>query len=304
MIQVELAGLKLKNPMMNASGVLSVSSATLIEGAKYAGAVVTKSIGKDERPGNPNPTVVWYEAGVLNAMGLPNPGIHGFIPEIREYLASVKDTPLICSIFASTPEGFAELAKIAEDAGVHAIELNLSCPHEKGVGMEIGSSPDHVREITSAVKKVCRVPVFVKLTPNTDNIVKLASAAEDAKADGIVAINTLRAMHIDIWFRRPVLASGSGIGGLSGPAILPVGVRCVYEIYEAVDIPVVGAGGVSKWEDAVEYILAGASAVQVGTALLGGNWQLIPSMCERIEEYMKKEGINDFKDLVGAAHKA
>jgi dihydroorotate dehydrogenase (NAD+) catalytic subunit len=304
MLQIELAGLKLRNPLMNASGVLSVSPATLIEGAKHAGAVVTKSIGQEERAGNANPTIAWVDNGLLNAMGFPNPGMKEFIPEIKEYIAAVKETPLICSIFAADPEGFAELARMARDAGAHAVELNLSCPHAKGFGMEVGSRPESVRDITSAVKGACNLPVFVKLTPNTDNIVALASAAEDAKADGIVAINTLRAMKIDIGFKRPVLASNAGIGGLSGQGILPVGVRCVYEIYDEVDVPVVGVGGVSTWQDAVEYILAGASAVQIGTALIGGNWLLFHDICERLKDYVKKEGFNDIKAIVGSAHKA
>jgi len=304
MLQVELAGLRLRNPLMNASGVLSVSHATLIEGAKHAGAVVTKSIGLDAREGNPNPTVAWVDGGMLNAMGFPNPGMKDFAPEIKEYLAVVKDTPLICSIFAADAEGFAELARMARDAGAHAVELNLSCPHAKGFGMEVGSRPESVREITSAVKGACALPVFVKLTPNTSDVRALAAAAEDAKADAIVAINTLRAMKIDLGFRRPVLASNSGVGGLSGPVVLPVGVRCVYEIYDAVDVPVVGVGGICNWQDAVEYMLAGASAVQIGTALIGGNWLLFHDICDKLKEYAKREGFNDIKAIVGTAHKA
>lgn len=305
MLSVRLASLRLRNPVMNASGILGLSASTLAEAARHAGAVVTKSLGNAPLEGYPNPTVVVLETGLLNAIGLSNPGVDAFAEEVREYRSLVKDVPLICSIFARDPDSFADLARKVMDLGVDALELNLSCPHVRGHGAEIGAEPDRVREITAAVRSACgRFPLFVKVTPNTRDVAALAAAAEDGGADAIVAINTLRAMKIDIWFRRPVLASPSGIGGYSGKGVLPVGVRCVHEIFERVDIPIVGVGGISRWEDAVEYMLAGAAAVQVGTALECSDWSVLDTIVSGLEAYLKKEGLGSVQEIVGAAHTA
>ena len=264
-----------------------------------AGAIVTKSIGLKPREGYPNPTIVELEYGLLNAMGLPNPGIENFSEEIKK-LKQPK-VPIIGSIFGSNENEFVELAKKMESYGADAVELNMSCPHAKGYGAEIGSDPKLVNEITSKVKDSIRIPVFVKLSPNLMNIVDIAKAAEKGNADGLVAINTVKAMKIDLDLKMPVLANK--VGGYSGKAIKPIGIRCVYDISENVNIPVIGVGGVTDGEDALEYIMAGASAVQIGSGLYYREIDIFKKICKEIEAWMKENNYNNLTELVGVAHK-
>ncbi|MDH5622985.1 MAG: dihydroorotate dehydrogenase, partial [Candidatus Bathyarchaeota archaeon] len=263
-LATEIAGLKLANPTMLAAGVLGLTGSSLRKVAEAgAGAIVTKSLGLKPREGYSNPTVAQVDCGLLNAMGLPNPGVSHFGEEMRE----VKETgvPIIVSIYGFSSEEFAKAAEVAVNVGADALELNVSCPHVEETGAEIGSDPELVTEVVRKVKNKVDKPVFVKLTPNVANIVEVAKAAVETGAEAITAINTVRAMAIEIETTRPLLANK--IGGLSGPAIKPIAVRCVYEIYREVDVPVIGCGGITDWRDAVEFMLAGASAVQIGTAI-------------------------------------
>jgi len=298
-LKTAIAGLNIRNPTILASGILGVSADTLREVAHAgAGAVTTKSVGPKPRRGYPNPTVIQVECGLLNALGLPNPGIRNFAEEIRE-LNDLK-VPLIVSVYGFSPEEYAEVAAIAAESGADALELNLSCPHVKGAGAEIGQDPQTIIEVVTEVKNVVDKPVFAKLTPNVADIKELAEAAASAGADAITAINTVKAMAIDIETSRPILANK--FGGLSGGAIKPVAVRCVYEIYEAVDVPVIGCGGVRTWRDAVEFILAGASAIQIGSAIAYEDLAVFRSVTEGIDAYLEERGCRSVKEIVGLAH--
>ena len=264
-----------------------------------AGAIVTKSMGLEPRTGYPNPTVVQTDCGLLNAMGLPNPGISHFKEEIKE----LKNTgvPTILSIYGYSSEEFATVAETAVKMGADAIELNVSCPHVKKAGAEIGCDPLLLTEIVEEVKKKVAKPVIVKLTPNVANIGEIAKAAEEAGADAITAINTVKAMNIEIETGRPLLANK--FGGLSGPAIKPIAVRCVYDVYRSVDVPVIGCGGITSWQDAIEFMLAGASAVQIGTAIAFKGPEVFSSVAKGTDAYLKRKGFNNVKELVGLAHK-
>ncbi len=299
-LATEIVGLRLTSPTMLAAGILGLSGSFLKEVANACvGAVVTKSIGLKPRSGYPNPTIVQVDCGVLNAMGLPNPGIHKFIEEVTE--AKILGVPLIVSIYGFSLEEFGEVASYAVKAGADALELNVSCPHVEKTGSEIGQDPQLVKEVVTEVKKRVGKPVFVKLTPNVNDITEVAKAAVEGGADAITAINTVRAMAINVETAHPILASR--IGGLSGPAIKPIAVRCVYEIYREVDVPIVGCGGVTTWKDAVEFMLAGASVVQVGTAIAFKGLKVFKSINRGINLYLRKNGFRSVKDIVGLAHK-
>jgi len=299
-LKVEIAGLSLRNPTMLASGILGISADSLREVARAgAGAVTTKSVGLKPRRGYANPTVIQVDGGLLNAVGLPSPGIQKFAQEIRDL--SDLEVPLIVSIYGFSSEEYAEVAAVAIESGADALELNLSCPHVKGAGVEIGQNPKMIKEVVKGVKDAVDKPVFAKLTPNTANIAELAEAAVSAGADAITAINTVRAMAIDIETRRPILANK--IGGLSGGAIKPIAVRSVYEVYEAVDVPIVGCGGVRTWKDAVEFLLAGASAVQIGSAIAYEDLAIFRLVAEGVDSYLEKKGYKSVKEIVGLAHR-
>ena len=264
-----------------------------------AGAIVTKSIGLKPREGYPNPTIVELECGLLNAMGLPNPGIENFGEEVKKLKQS--KIAIIGSIFGSNANEFVELAKKMETYGADALELNMSCPHAKGYGLEIGSDPKIVNEITSKVKNATKIPVFVKLSPNLMNIVEIAKAAEKGNADGIVAINTVKAMKIDLDLKMPVLSNK--IGGYSGKAIKPIGVRCVYEIFKNIKIPIIGVGGITNGDDVLEYIMAGASAVQIGSGVYYREVDIFKKICKEIENWMKNNNYKNLSEVIGVAHK-
>jgi dihydroorotate dehydrogenase (NAD+) catalytic subunit len=298
-LSVDLCGLRFRNPTMLAAGVLDETGKSMAAIARAgAGAIVTKSIGKTARPGHPNPCVVELPHGLLNAMGLPNPGAEAFGPEIAE--AKKGGVPVIASVFGSSEDEFAELCRIMVKHGADAVELNLSCPHAKGYGAEIGADPDTVQAICKRAKKKLKVPLFAKLTPNTSSIADLARAAQKGGADAIVAINTLKGMCISPEAKMPILANR--FGGLSGPAVKPVGVRCVYEIFEAVKVPVVGVGGVSSARDALEYIMAGASAVQIGTAVWSEGPEVFTKVNGGLIKFMAENGFGTIREMVGVAH--
>ena len=296
----EVGNIKLGSPLILASGILGETAESMRRAMKNgAGGVVTKSIGLGPRDGYHNPTVYSFRDGLLNAMGLPNPGMDNYrhvIVKLRSEAGGI----VIGSIFGKDEEEFGKLAGAMSSLNVDALELNLSCPHAKGVGSEIGSDPDMVERIVSSAKAHSSVPVWAKLTPNTDDISSLALAAEKGGADAVVAINTIRAMAISAPLRRPVLANR--YGGLSGRAVKFVGLRCVYEIYEAVKIPVIGVGGIYAGEDAAEYLMAGASAVQIGTAVAERGPEIFSRVNRELTGFMKRERFGAVREMIGIAH--
>ena len=295
-LEVELFGLRFENPLILASGINDkVPEQWIRAHEEGAGGVVTKSIGIEPRKGYDNPTIVELPCGLINAMGLPNPGWKGFLEMVEGYTF---DFPLIVSIFGGTPKEFAFLAEKLSDVA-DAFELNLSCPHAKGYGMEIGQNPENVYEVVKAVKDTTDKPVIAKLTPNIDDITKLGLAAEKAGADAISVINTLKAIAIDIYARKPILSNR--VGGYSGPGVKPVALRAVYDLAKVLDIPVIGIGGITMWQDAVEFLLAGASALQIGTAVSLRGWKVFREINEGIEAYLESEGFSSVEEIVGLA---
>lgn len=295
-LEVELFGIRFENPLILASGINDkVPEQWIRAHEEGAGGVVTKSIGIEPRKGYDNPTIVELPYGLINAMGLPNPGWKGFLEMVEGYTF---DFPLIVSIFGGTPKEFAFLAQKLSDVA-DAFELNLSCPHAKGYGMEIGQNPENVYEVVKAVKDATDKPVIAKLTPNIDDITKLGLAAEKAGADAVSAINTLKAVAIDIYARRPILSNR--VGGYSGPGVKPVALRAVYDLAKVLDIPVIGIGGITTWQDAVEFLLAGASALQIGTAVSLRGWKVFREINEGIEAYLESEGFSSVEEIVGLA---
>ncbi|HWR25906.1 MAG TPA: dihydroorotate dehydrogenase [Methanosarcina sp.] len=295
-----LTGLELKNPTMLAAGVLGTTGASLCRVANEggAGAVVTKSIGPVPKIGHPNPSMVKLDCGFLNAMGLPNPSYPGFLHEM-EIAKKDSGVPVIASIFGGTASEFTEVAEGLLPAKPDAFELNLSCPHAEGYGAAVGSNPCLVEAVTAAVKDLVPVPVWVKLTPNVSDITGIGRAAESGGADAVVAINTLKGMAIDIESGYPVLGNRSG--GLSGKAVKPVAVKCVYDLYNALEIPVIGVGGISSWQDAVEMMMAGAAAVQIGSAVYD-KVDIFSEINAGIEAFLQKKGYSNVKKLIGISH--
>lgn len=297
-ISTRLNSLSLSNPTMLASGIMDEDAGSMQRVLESgAAAVVTKSIGFHPRNGHPNPTFVDLDFGILNAMGLPNPGVIIYIEELKE----LKKNPCIVvgSIFGSTAIEFKKIAKEMIPY-VDAFELNLSCPHAKGYGLEIGQDPVFVSEITKAVVTTVSLPVFVKLSAQVNDIKSIGKAAEKAGASGIVAINTLKAMSINVDLKRPVL--GNKTGGYSGKAIKPIGIRAVYDLYEHVSIPIIGVGGITTGLDAIEYLMAGATSVQIGTAVYTRGIHVFELICDEIKTWMKQNNIYSISELIGVAH--
>jgi dihydroorotate dehydrogenase (NAD+) catalytic subunit len=299
-ISIQIAGLSLKNPTILASGILGETGESLLSIAENGcAALVTKSIGMGPREGHKNPTFLETPHGIINAMGLPNPGIEDYERELKR--AKEAEVPVIGSIYGKNPGEFEALADKMVRYGADSIELNLSCPHAKGYGVELGHDPGIVFEITKKVKSTVSVPVFVKLSPNVSRIWEIAQAVERAEGDGIVAINTLSAMAINAPFGQPVLANIRG--GLSGPAIKPVGLRCVYDIKERTDLPIIGVGGIINGLDAVEYIMAGAEAVQIGSGIHYRGKGIFSEICMELTRFMEENGYSKIKEMVGIAHR-
>jgi len=298
---VNLAGLNLSNPTMLASGILGYSVETLesiVEGG--AGAVVTKSIGLEPRDGYANPTVVQVSCGLINAIGLPNPGIEEFTSEIRAAKTAL-NVPLIVSVYGFSEEEYATVSKKAADAGADAVELNVSCPHVKETGSEIGQSLEILSKVVRKVKEVMEKPVFVKLSHNVTNLTDIAEVAAKSGADALTVINTVKAMAIDAETAMPILSNKRG--GLSGPAIKPIAIRSVYDIYERVKTPIIGCGGIANWRDAVEFLLAGASAIQIGTAIALRGPNVFSAITRGMETYLKRKGVKSVKEIVGLSHR-
>jgi dihydroorotate dehydrogenase (NAD+) catalytic subunit len=298
-ISTNIGSLSLNNPTILASGIMDEDACSMKRVFDNgAGSVVTKSIGLKPNKGYKNPTFIELEYGILNAMGLPNPGIDEFKGEIDKLKKF--QIPIIGSIFSSSSEGFNELGLKMESYGVNALELNLSCPHAKNYGLEICTNLNLVEKIISNIKNCVNIPVFVKISSNLSDIVKIAKIIENFGGDGIVAINSVKAMKIDLKIKYPVLSNK--YGGYSGKAIKPIGVRCIYEIYENVEIPVIGVGGINNGEDALEYIMAGASAIQIGSGVYYRGIDIFNKICNEIKKWMEQNSYYKLSDLIGVAH--
>jgi dihydroorotate dehydrogenase (NAD+) catalytic subunit len=299
-LSTSIGQIKLERPTILASGILGISLDvfTRIYHAG-AGAVVTKSLSKEPWEGYPNPTIFSVKGGGwINAVGLSNPGA----PYFAKMIAPNMEVPIIVSLVGSVDKDFEYMVKQFENVKVLAYELNLSCPHVAKVGLEVGDDPDLVKKIVKKVKSKTKVPVIAKVGLGTTNYLDTVGAAVKAGIDGITAINTLRAMAIDVETQRPILSNK--IGGLSGTPIKPIAVRCVYEISSQYKIPIIGCGGISSWDDAVEFILAGASAVQLGSAV-GDNWiSVFSEINNGILQYMKRKGYSTIQEMVGLGKKS
>ncbi len=297
MLEINLSSLKLKSPIILASGILGVSFSSMKRVINAgAGAVTTKSIGPRPRKGYKNPSIIEiYPGTFMNSVGLGNPGIDEFILEIKEIKEN--NIPLIVSVFGDTKEVYLEVATKAEKAGADAIEINISCPHSEVAS--IGIDKDLTYKIVKYIKEHLSKPLFVKLNPNVTNIGEIAQAAEKGGADGVVAINTLTALKIDVNTKRPILSHGSG--GLSGKAIHPIAIKKVYDLYKILKIPIIGCGGIDSWEDVIEFFLAGASAVQIGTALYR-EIEIIKEINKGIIHYLKDNQYKSINDIKGLAH--
>jgi dihydroorotate dehydrogenase (NAD+) catalytic subunit len=299
-LSTSIGSIQIERPTMLASGILGISLDVFNRIYKAgAGAVVTKSLSKEPWEGYPNPTLFSVKGGGwLNAIGLSNPGA----PYFAKMISQNKTVPIIVSLVGSIPNDFTFMIKQFESCKVLAFELNLSCPHVEKVGLEVGDDPELVKKIIKKIKSVTKIPIIAKVGLGTTHYLDTVSAAKESGADAITAINTLRAMAIDVEIERPILSNK--IGGLSGTPIKPVAVRCVYEISTKYDIPVIGCGGISSWEDAVEFILAGASAVQLGS-VVGDNWlDVFGEINNGIIKYMEKKGFSKIGEMVGRAKRS
>ena len=296
-LSVSLAGVTLKNPVVVASGTFGF-------GREYGrfynlselGGICAKGLTLHRREGNPAPRIAETPMGILNSVGLQNPGVDGFIAEELPFLRQF-DTKVIANISGNTPEEYGIMCEKLADAGVDMIEVNISCPNVKAGGLAYGTRPDLAAEVTEIAKKYAgQVPVMVKLSPNVTDITEIARAVEGAGADALSLINTLRGMRIDVNTRRPILKMNTG--GLSGPAVLPVAVRMVWEVSQAVKLPILGMGGVSKGADAAQLMLAGASAVAVGTALFADPFAPL-TVRDELAELAEQQGLEAVRELTG-----
>ncbi len=295
--KVNLAGIELKNPVMTASGTFgSGEEYSEMFDISHLGAVVTKGVANIPWPGNPTPRIAETHGGMLNAIGLQNPGMEVFaqrdIPFLKQY-----DTKIIVNVCGKTTEDYLQVVERLSDEPVDMLEINISCPNVKEGGIAFGQDPKAVEAITKEVKKHAKQPVIMKLSPNVTDIGEMARAAEAGGADVLSLINTLTGMKIDI--HRRAFAVANKTGGLSGPAIKPIAVRMVYQVANAVKIPIIGMGGIMDADDAIEFILAGATAVSVGTASFR-NPYAAEEVVKGIEAYMKKYGVDNINDLIGA----
>jgi len=298
-LSTKIGSINIKNPTILASGIMDQDAGSIKRiYSNGAGAIVTKSIGIKPNKGYCNPTFVELDYGILNAIGLSNPGIDNFKSEIIEIKKS--KIPVIGSIYGSSSKEFTDLGLKMENFNVDALELNMSCPHAKGYGLEIGSDPNLVHKIVSELKNNIRIPVFIKISSNLTDIVEISKIIEDAGADAIVAINSVKAMKINLKLKKPILSNK--IGGYSGKAIKPVGIRCVYEIFENINIPIIGVGGITDGKDAIEYFMAGASAIQIGTGIYYRGVDIFNKLCLEIKEWMNANSYKKLDEIIGVAH--
>ena len=300
-LNLQLPGLELKNPIMPASGCFGF-------GREYAklydlsllGAIMIKATTVETRKGNPTPRVAETSAGMLNAIGLQNPGIEKVMGEELKFLEDY-DVPIIANVAGTEVADYVEVAeRISKVSNVKALELNISCPNVKCGGIQFGTDPSTAQQLTAAVKAVSSVPVYVKLSPNVTNIVDIAKAVEAGGADGITMINTLVGMRLDERTGKPVIANGTG--GLSGPAIKPVAIRMVYDVYKAVNIPIIGMGGITCAQDVIDFMSAGASAVAVGTANFVDHF-VCPTIIEELPGLLDGLQVEHISEIIGRSHR-
>ena len=300
-LSIDLPGLSLKNPIMPASGCFGF-------GREYSqfydlsklGAIMIKATTPEPRYGNPTPRVAETDAGMLNAIGLQNPGLDKVISEELPFLSSY-DVPIIANIAGSMVEDYVQVAReISKAPNVHALELNISCPNVKEGGITFGTDPEIAKGVTKAVKEVSEVPVYVKLSPNVTDIVEMAKAVEDGGADGLTMINTLVGMRLNLKTGKPIIANKTG--GLSGPAIKPVAIRMIHEVSQKVSIPIIGMGGISNAEDVIEFFYAGASAVAVGTANFVDPF-VCPTIIDELPALLDQLGFEHISECTGRSWK-
>jgi len=301
MLTTNFLGKSFTNPIVVASGILGVTGASLNNAIKNGcGGVTVKSISKEPRTGHPNPTMNGYEHFFINAVGLSNPGIDKAIEELKKF-KELSDVPLLGSIFAGTPEEFGEMAERICEAPIDFLEIDISCPNvSKEFGDPFAYSISAVEKITKAVKEKSTVPISIKLSPNAWNIDTIAKAAEASGADAITAVNTVSGMMIDVRARRPILHNKQG--GVSGPALFPIALKCVYDIYKSVKIPIIGTGGITTGEDALAMIMAGATLLGVGSAVYFRGADAFKKITDEMEVIMKEEGIKNLDEIRGSAH--
>ena len=298
-LSVNVGPMRLRNPTMLASGILGISQ-DIFERLynNNIGAIVTKSISVDPMKGYANPTIVPLgNKTYLNAVGLSNPGVYAFSHEIMRN----KFVPILVSLVGSSEKDFPKMISLLDSLNIIGYEINLSCPHVSKMGMEIGDDPEMVSLIIRTIKRHTRKPISVKIGIGSMDVVEIARVAVESGADMITAINTVRAMKIDVQSMIPVLSNL--IGGLSGKAIKPIGIRCVYEISKVLNVPVIGCGGVSSWEDVVEYMIAGASAVQIGSILGNSDDTFFNRITSGLKRYLARKGIKNIGEIIGLAHR-
>lgn len=299
-LTTSIGPIHLERPVMLASGILGISLDVFNRLYRSgAGSVVTKSLSKEPWDGYPNPTIFSVKGGGwINAVGLSNPGA----PNFAKMIEANKEVPIIVSLVGSIPEDFEFMIKEFSNCHVIGFELNLSCPHVAKVGLEVGDDPELVKQIIRTVKKNTSIPIIAKVGLGTTNYLDTVGVAIESGIDAITAINTIRSMAIDVDTQRPILSNK--FGGLSGTPIKPIALRCVYEISSKYDIPIIGCGGISGWEDAIEFFLAGASAIQIGSAI-GDRWvDVFTEINEGILHYMKKNNISRIEEMIGLAKKS
>lgn len=300
-LSVSLCNIKLTNPTILASGILGTTKALLKRVAENgAGAVTIKSVSVEPREGHKNPTVITFEAGMLNAVGYSNPGVEAAAREFKD-LQDVS-VPVIASVIGTQKKDFVRVVEGFSKTKFSAIEIPLSCPHTPGFGLLAGQgTPKATFEITSAVRRLTKLPVFVKVSPNIPEICTIAKAAEDAGADAITAVNSMGpGMIINIEAQKPILSFK--VGGISGDALRPVAVRCVYDLYKAIKIPIIGVGGISTGRHAIEMLMAGASAVEIGTGVYYRGVDVFRKVCGEMTVWMQENGIKNVKSIIGVAH--
>ncbi|BBH26899.1 dihydroorotate dehydrogenase B (NAD(+)), catalytic subunit [Intestinibaculum porci] len=301
-LKIVLPGLELKNPVIPASGTFGFGyEFTKFYDINCLGSIATKGTTRYERYGNPLPRIAEGPAGMLNAIGLQNPGVEAVVKEEFAKLKAVYNDKVLANMGGHSLEEYIETAEILSQSDiVGALELNISCPNVKEGGMQFGTDPEMAAKVTREVKKVSAKPVYVKLSPNVTDIVSIAKAVEEAGADGISMINTLVGMRFNIHTGAPIIKNKTG--GYSGPAILPIALRMVYQVSQAVKIPVIGMGGISTGEEAIEMMIAGASAVEVGCANLVDPYAC-PRIIEEMNTYLDQNGISDIKEIIGLSHR-
>ena len=295
-LSVNIAGVEFKNPIIAASGTIGF-------GHEYSefypleelGGISCKGITLKERLGNPPPRIAETPSGMLNAVGLQNPGVEHFIENDLPWLRE-QNTVIIANVAGSTQEDYCKMAERLSDTDIDMVELNISCPNVKEGGVQFGTSCESVGAITTAVRKYCKKPLIVKLSPNVSDIASIAKAAEAEGADALSLINTLTGMRIDINTRRPIIRNITG--GMSGPAVFPVAVRMVWQVANAVDIPIIGMGGITTWKDAVEMLMAGADALQIGTALFTDPYSPV-KIRQGLNDYLDRNGMRSVTELTG-----